>query len=116
MANEQEVDYTGQLFNDLNSKIRDIEDKQRISKDRLLLIGQNLIDLKEKTNEKILEIKKDIEVMKEKIERMSDFLDSISGEFSKFAKKDDLEILTKQAKMFQPMDFVRKEDLENLRS
>ncbi len=115
MADNQEADYTGQLFNDLNSKIRDIEDKQRINKDRLLLIGQNLIDLKEKTNEKILEMKKDIENMKDKIERMSDFLDSISGEFSKFAKKDDLEILTKQAKMFQPLDFVRKEDLKNLR-
>jgi predicted nucleic acid-binding Zn-ribbon protein len=112
---EQEADYTGQLFNDVNSKVRDLEEKQRVLRDRLLLIGQNLIDIKEKSNQKMLEIKKDIETMKSNIERLSSFLDSVSDEFSKFAKKEDLEILTKQAKMFQPMDFVRKEDLEKLK-
>ena len=115
MADNREADYAGQAFNDLNSKIRDVEEKQRVAKDRLLLIGQNLVEIKERTNEKILEMKKDIETIKEKVERMSDFLDSISGEFSKFAKKEDLEILTKQAKMFQPLDFVTKEDLEKLK-
>ena len=114
MAN-QEADYTGQLFGDINSNIRDLEEKQRVLRDRLLLIGQNLVEIKDKTNERILEIKKDIELMKSSIERLSSFLDSVSGEFSKFAKKDDVEILMRQAKMFQPMDFVRKEDLENLK-
>ena len=115
MANNQEGDYAGQLFGDINSNIRDLEEKQRVLRDRLLLIGQNLVEIKDKTNERILEIKKDIELMKSNIERLSSFLDSVSGEFSKFAKKDDVEILMKQAKMFQPMDFVRKEDLENFK-
>ncbi len=114
MAAEQ-VDYAGQLIGDLNSKVRDVEDKQRILKDRLLLIGQNLIEIKESTGQKILEIRKDIETMKHDIDRLSSFLETISGELSKFAKKDDLEILTKQAKMFQPMEFVTKKDLEKLR-
>jgi len=114
MANEQQ-DYSGQLFNDVNSRMRDIEEKQRVLKDRLLLIGQNLIEIKEKSNLKMIEIKKDIETMKQDISRLSSFLDSVSSEFSKFAKKDDLEILIKQAKMFQPLEFVKKEDLKNLR-
>jgi predicted nucleic acid-binding Zn-ribbon protein len=113
-ANEQQ-DYAGQLFTDVNSKVRDLEEKQRVLRDRLLLIGQNLVEIKERTNQKMMEIKNDIETMKLNIERLSSFLDSVSGEFSKFAKKDDLEILTRQAKMFQPMDFVRKEDLENFK-
>lgn len=113
MAAEQ-VDYSS-ITGDLNIKVRDIEDKQRILKDRLLLIGQNLIEIKERTNEKVLEIKKDVETMKHDIERLSSLLETVSGEFSKFAKKDDLEILTKQAKMFQPLEFVTKKDLENLR-
>ena len=63
----------------------------------------------------ILEIKKDVEIIKQNMERFSSFLETVSGEFSKFAKKEDLEILTKQAKMFQPMEFVRKKDLESLK-
>ena len=111
----EEDDYSGQILGNLNAKLRDVEEKQRVLKDRLLLIGQNLVEIKEKTNQKILEIKKDIEIIKQNMERFSSFLETVSGEFSKFAKKEDLEILTKQAKMFQPMEFVRKKDLESLK-
>ncbi len=99
---EEQTDYTGQYGSDASIKIRDLEDKQRIMKDRLLLIGQNLIELKDATNQKILEMKRDIEIIKQNIERMSSFLETISTEFSRFAKKEDVEILAKQAKMFQP--------------
>jgi hypothetical protein len=103
-------------FSDPTAKMISIEEKQRILKDQILLLGQNLIEVKEKTNAKILEIKKDIELIKQNVERMSSFMESISGEFSKFAKKEDLEILTKQAKMFQPLDFATKKDLEKLKN
>ena len=65
-------------------------------KDRLLLIGQNLVDLREKNKEEILEIKKEIEILKRSMERLIDFLERASNEFSKFAKKEDLEIFAKQ--------------------
>ncbi len=100
---EEGVDYGTQIFSDMNTRIRDIEEKQRVLKDRILLIGQNLVDIKEKNEEKVIEIKKDIELIKQKIERIASFIETISGEFSKFARKDDLEILAKQAKMFQPL-------------
>ncbi|MCL5018233.1 MAG: hypothetical protein M1416_00490 [Candidatus Pacearchaeota archaeon] len=114
MAQEQ-TDYAGQFLGDMNSKVRDIEEKQKIARDRILLIGQNLIETKEDLNKKMLELKKDVETMKQTLGRLSSFIETISSEVSKFAKKEDLEILTKQAKMFQPMDFVRKEDLKKLK-
>jgi len=107
----EQVDYSGQ-FGDVTAKIRDIEQKQKIMKDRIFLIGENLIELKDRTEEKLLGIKKDVEIMKQNLDRLSSFLGTVSGEFSKFAKKEDLQILTKQAKMFQPLDFVRKSDLQ----
>ncbi len=115
MAAANQTDYTNQFAGNITANVRDMEDKQRVMKDRLFLIGQNLIEIKEKTNQQILQIKKDIETMRDSLERLSSFVETISNEISKYAKKDDLEILAKQAKMFQPMDFVRKEDLEKLR-
>ena len=102
----------GQFLSDFSTKIRDLEEKQRLLKDRLLLIGQNLIETKEKTGKDILEIKKDLEIIKGTTERLVSFLETASAEFSKFARKEDLEILSKQAKMFQPLEFVRKKDLK----
>ncbi len=112
---EGQGSYENQYLPDINTKIRDLEEKNRMLKDRLLLIGQNLIEIKEKTNSDLLEIKKDIEIMKRNMERLISFLETASAEFSKFARKEDLEILSKQAKMFQPLEFVRKKDLKKLK-
>ena len=100
------MNYINQYAGDISSKVHDIEEKQRILKDRLLLIGQNLVETKEEINEKILEMKKDIQFLKQNSERMLAFLETASAEFSKFARKEDLQILAKQAKMFQP--FAKK--------
>ena len=102
--------------NNPSINIMDLEEKQRILKDRLILIGQNLMDIKEKNDEEILNLKKEIESLKNTTERMKDFIETISSEFQKFAKKEDLEILKKQAKMFQPLEFIRKVGAETLKN
>lgn len=111
---EEEYDYSA-YYGEINTKIRDLEEKQRILKDRLLLIGENLLELKEKNTQDILDLKKQIQEIKTSLERIKSFIEIASSEFSNFARKDDLEILTKQAKMFQPLEFVRKSDLEKLK-
>ncbi|MCK5043999.1 hypothetical protein KAR52_03300 [Candidatus Pacearchaeota archaeon] len=104
----EEGNYGAQVLGQSNIQIRDLEEKQRILKDRLLLIGQNLVEMKEKNDQQILEIKKDMGIIKQSMERMMSFLETASSEFSKFARKEDLEILSKQAKMFQPLEFIKK--------
>lgn len=111
-----EEDYENQYFTETSTKVRDLEEKQRIIKDRILLIGQNLIEVKEEMHNVFLSMKKDIEIMKRDIERLKSFFETASGEFSKFAKKDELEVLSKQAKMFQPLELVTKKDLEKLKN
>lgn len=111
-----EEEYENQYFTEISTKIRDLEDKQRIIKDRMLLIGQNLIEMKDEVHSIFLSMKKDIEILKRDTERLKSFFEAASGEFSKFAKKEELEILSKQAKMFQPLEFVTKRDLEKLKN
>jgi hypothetical protein len=107
-------EYENSFFTETSTKVRDLEEKQRILKDRVLLIGQNMIEFKEEFSQFFLEIKKEMEILKRDLERIKSFLESASGEFSKFARKEDLEILSKQAKMFQPLDFLTIKDLENM--
>ena len=107
---EEQTNYFMQALGETNAKLRNLEEKQRILKDRLLLIGQNLLETKEKNNQDNLEIKKDIEIIKQDIKKLKLFLEMISGESSKFAKKEDLEILSKQAKMFQPLNLIKKQE------
>lgn len=112
MADEN-YDYS--YYNEFALRIRDMEEKQRILKDRLILVGENLVETKEKTSEDILGLKKDLEEVKKTLERVKEVIETISSEFPNFARKEDVEILAKQAKMFQPLDFIRKSDLEKLK-
>lgn len=112
---EEGMNYSAQNFDDSSLLIRNLEEKQRVLRDRLLLIGENLVDIKEETNEKISEMKKDIQYLKQTLERALSFLESFSSEISNFARKEDLQILAKQAKMFQPLEFATKKDIERLK-
>ena len=109
------MNYSMQNFDETSILIRNLEEKQRVLRDRLLLIGENLVNIKEDTNEKMLEIKKDIQYLKQTLERALSFLESFSSEISNFARKEDLQILAKQAKMFQPLEFATKKDIEKLK-
>lgn len=111
-----EDDGENQYFTETSTKVRDLEEKQRIIKDRILLVGQNLIEMKEDIHTTFIDIKKDIEMMKRDIERLKSFFETASGEFSKFAKKEELDVLAKQAKMFQPLELVTRRDLEKLKN
>ena len=103
-------------YSQTNFGLRDLEEKQRILKDRLILIGQNLIEVKDQTEKEILDLKKGMENLKQNLEKIKSFIETISAEFSNFARKEDIEILTKQSKMFQPLELVTKADLEKLKN
>ena len=91
--------YQNQEFS--NTGIKDIEEKQRILKDRMLLIGKNLIELREENQKEFIEIKKDIEIIKQNMKLLVKFLEIASGEMTLFAKKEDIEILEKKMEMMK---------------
>ena len=84
-------------------KMQDLEEKQRMMKNQMLLIGQNLVDFREKIGSDIIEIKKEIGTLKDSVGRLLSFFDTASDELSKFARKEDLDIIAKQMRMFQPL-------------
>lgn len=95
-------------------KIRDLEESQRLIKDRLLLIGQNLIEFQEKNIKDINELKKNIAEAKSDITRIKEIVQTFSEEISKSARKEELAILARQVKMFEPLKFARIEDIEKI--
>ena len=46
-----DASYSNAYYDEASTKLRDLEEKQRVLKDRLLLIGKNLIEIKEEINE-----------------------------------------------------------------
>jgi len=97
---EMDINY---LLSDFSTKLRDIEEKQRLIKDRVLLIGENLVNAKEESVQEISSLKIRTEHIEKEIERIKDTLSSLIEEIQNLARKSELEILQRQFKMFQPL-------------
>jgi len=81
---------------DWGIRIRDIEEKQKLISERLMLASKTLIDNRDKTFEEMQEIKKELLKLKEDSVQIKRLLQSITEQLNNSARKDELIILQKQ--------------------
>ena len=55
---EPQQDPIGALLSEFSTRLNEIEEKQRLIKDRILLVGENLISTKEDYSKQEFEVKK----------------------------------------------------------
>jgi len=111
MAEEQIQD---QISYEIALKLKDLEDSNKLMKERMLLIGKNVIESQEKDSLELTELKKELQNLKSDITRIKSVVESMSEEISKSARKEELAILTRQFKMFEPLEYARIEDIEEI--
>lgn len=110
----EQQDFVTPLLSEFNTKLQDLEEKQRLLKDRVLMIGENLISIKEENNKDITELKIKTEQMSNDIERIKETLLRLSDELENKARRTEFELIRKQLKMFQPLEFARIQDVKRI--
>lgn len=91
------------IISDFNLRISDIEEKQRLLRDRIILVSKNIIELREEQSKEMAEIKLRLEEIEKSVEKIKSALLTLSNELEKKARKSELEIIKKQIKMFEPL-------------
>jgi predicted nuclease with TOPRIM domain len=110
MADQQ---YSGQdIYADIAVKLRDLEEKQSIIKDRVLLIGENLVSEKEDMEKELMELKTKLASLEEELRRLRLSLQIIVENSDNFIRKNEFQILQRQFEMFQPLNLARLSDVE----
>ena len=89
-----------QYFIDVNTRLKDIEERQRLLKDRLLLIGKNVIEDRESMFTEIQELKKTMLKVKEENLKIQDFFKKIADQLSESARKEEVLMLQRQLDLF----------------
>lgn len=87
---------------DLNIRIRDLEEKNRLLRDRVLLLGESLVEERNKSFKEILEMKSSMIKIKEDTNRLKELMQRMAEQISQTARKEELMILQRQ------MDLLRK--------
>ena len=86
---------------DSSAKIRDIEEKQRILKDRTLLMGKTLIEERDKTFKELQDIKKSFARIKEENSRIKELLERITEQLNNSPRREELMIIQRQIDMIR---------------
>ena len=102
------------LLSEFGTRLNETEEKQRLIKDRILLIGENLISTKEDSLKQDSEIKKQVKQINFEIDSLKQLITRIINEMSNFARKIELEILERQMKMFQPLEPTTIHDVKRI--
>ena len=115
MAEQQETGGQVQfLLADFNTRLRDIDERNRLIRERVLLLGKNLISSRQDVEDELKENKKDNIEIKADLEKLKKTSSSLLTEFNKFVKREEIVLVERMLKDFQPLEFMRKKDVEEL--
>jgi len=102
------------VLNDLNARIRVLEEKYTLFGERLLIVNRNMIDEYKKIIRNVKNTETEIKEIKKDIFNMKEILKDLTKEMSLFAKKDSLKVLEKYINLWNPMNFVTEKEVIEL--
>ncbi len=115
MAEVQQQDNQLQfLLADISTRIRDIEERNNSMRERIQILGQNMLNTRESTEERVSQIEKQNSQIALDLKKIKTNLENLNSEMSNFVRKDEIILVERMLKDFQPLEFIRRKDVEEM--
>ncbi|OIO40683.1 hypothetical protein CO154_00775 [Candidatus Pacearchaeota archaeon CG_4_9_14_3_um_filter_31_7] len=111
---DKDVNSMSALLVDFNAKISDLEEKNNLLKERVLLLGKTLLKQEQRINVDIETVKEDVRNINNTIERIKEGLQHLLKETSYFARKEELTVLQRYMKIWEPLKFVKEDEVRRI--
>jgi len=102
------------IINELNTRVRVLEGKYNLTRERMLVINQNMLDHYKKTSTDLKTIEEDLTEIKDAINSLRDATKNILREIQLLARKEEVKVLEKYINMWDPLKIVTKEEVNEL--
>ncbi len=106
-----QVDFT-QVVNELANRLRILEGKQNLGQEKLLIMNQNMIEEYKKLLKDIKAISAESKQIKEELSNVKNILKHLSEEAGQFARQNEVKVLEKYIKLWDPINFVTSDDVQ----
>ena len=111
---DEEVGEISALLNEFNTKIRDIEERHDMLKERLLLLSQSFLRHEERITKEFALMRDEFKESRLDLDRMKENLQSVIRDSAEFARRDELMVLEKYMKIWEPLKFVKEDDVKKM--
>lgn len=93
------------------TRIKSLETKYNLLAEQVLVINKNMIEEYKNISADTKTINNDLKKIKTEIDKLKITLRGFLREMENFAKKQDIKVLEKYIKLWNPMEFVTSEEL-----
>ena len=115
MDDPQQDNQLQYILSDLGTRMREMEERTSSLKERLQLINSNMIDSKEELEQRVLTIEKQTTLIANDMKKINNTIQNLLAETNNFVRKDEIILVERMLKDFQPLEFVRRKDLEEFK-
>lgn len=92
-------------------RIRILESRYGIMRDRIFLINQNMIQEYRKLNKEIKLIDSEVKSVKQDLNEIKNILRNVVNEMQSFARKENVKVLEKYINFWNPLNFVTEKEV-----
>ena len=101
---------------DLDFRLRLLEERYGKVRERLILINQNMIDEFKLFTTSVETLSEEIKLLRQEMEEIKSITQSLRRASKQFADKKDVKVLEKYINVWNPMNFPTQKDLERAMS
>lgn len=98
----------------LGSRLRVLEERYTNVRKKTQLTDQNVLEFERDVKTEIKSLNQDLLEVKRSLSEINENLISISSELKKCVKQSELKVLEKYIDMWQPLNFITKDELNKL--
>jgi predicted nuclease with TOPRIM domain len=96
------------------ARIKDLEERISSLKERVLFLANNVLEIKQGFDERMKEMEKKDVLFASDLRKIADASKSLSSAMNNMVRKDEVVLVERMLKDFQPLEFVRKKDVEEV--
>jgi len=111
---EEQAQQVSYLLSSFNTRLRELEERNKMIRERVMLLSQNFIFLKEESSGKLEEMKKQLNKLQTDMDKIKSTVQSLISETDKYTRKSEVLVIERMLKDFQPLEFMRRKDVEEL--
>lgn len=85
-----------QFYLDLNTRLREMEERQQLLKDRTLMIGRGVVDIKDKISTEVRDLRRIVSLLQQENAQMKETIQLMSEKLNGTSKKEELQMVRRQ--------------------
>lgn len=114
MVEKELNNYSQDFTTETSIRMNELGEKTNTLKEKVNLISKNFIILKEDLEKRVEEMEDKDQKINKNLELLNKSLLNLIQESEKWVRRDEIILIERMLKDFQPLEFVRKKDFEEI--